>query len=281
MKRGKNERVRRRVRLGVWALAVLAWLGSRAHAADPEPLVLSLFAEGDWSACRVEGLRAMRQAPDDPWPMLLTAAATLRLNPADARAQAMLEAIALDDARSVDLSAMAAYERGRASAAAGHAADAVPWLKQAFLTARDRALFLRAGRLLCRLDDSNDASVVDPALRDQLRAARPLWAGQRQDNALEDTMRPVVGSAPGQWIVSFYRSQISPAIASRCALIPSCSEYFRLACIRHGLVGFPMGADRLIREPSVIASGPAPIAVGGELRFPDPVSDHDFWMKGR
>ncbi len=87
------------------------------------------------------------------------------------------------------------------------------------------------------------------------------------------------GSVPGRALVRFYRAAIRPAIGARCSLEPSCSEYFLLVSRRHGILGFPMMVDRLVREPSLVGSHPIPAPPGGTVRVPDPVSDHDFWMQ--
>jgi putative component of membrane protein insertase Oxa1/YidC/SpoIIIJ protein YidD len=71
---------------------------------------------------------------------------------------------------------------------------------------------------------------------------------------------------------------IRPVIGNRCSLDPHCSEYFRQASLAHGLLGFPILADRFIREPSVVqAATPIPVQEG--VRYEDSLSDHDEWMK--
>ena len=85
---------------------------------------------------------------------------------------------------------------------------------------------------------------------------------------------------PARMFISFYRTQISPAIGDRCSLEPSCSEYFVQAVKRHGVLGIPIMADRFFREPSVFAAAEKPVIMpDGRIRYADPVCDHDFWMK--
>lgn len=87
------------------------------------------------------------------------------------------------------------------------------------------------------------------------------------------------GDAFARAVVSFYRFAVSPGIGSRCALEPSCSQYFLIASRRHGLLGLPMIADRFVREP--VASAPdRPVILNksGQPRHPDPVEDHDWWF---
>jgi putative component of membrane protein insertase Oxa1/YidC/SpoIIIJ protein YidD len=93
--------------------------------------------------------------------------------------------------------------------------------------------------------------------------------------------RATAGSIPGRALVRFYRAAIRPAIGARCSLEPSCSEYFLLVSRRHGVLGFPMMVDRLVREPSLVGAHPVPAPPGGAVRVPDPVYDHDFWMRPR
>lgn len=86
-------------------------------------------------------------------------------------------------------------------------------------------------------------------------------------------------SWPGRALVWLYRTAIRPAIGARCSLDPSCSEYFLQSSRAHGLLGFTLAADRLVREPSVVHAHADPVAPGGNHRIPDPLSDHDFWMR--
>jgi putative component of membrane protein insertase Oxa1/YidC/SpoIIIJ protein YidD len=80
--------------------------------------------------------------------------------------------------------------------------------------------------------------------------------------------------------MSFYRSQVSPAIGQRCAMFPSCSEYYRLASHKHGAVlGVAMTTDRFYREPDHARLRLKPVQSSGREKYLDPVEDHDFWME--
>ncbi len=96
------------------------------------------------------------------------------------------------------------------------------------------------------------------------------WDMAPQHQASFSIARPVV------W---FYRKFVGPAIGSRCALEPSCSRYFLAASEKHGILGIPMIADRFVREPVESASSEWVVDSNGNPRHPDPVSNHDFWMK--
>lgn len=106
-------------------------------------------------------------------------------------------------------------------------------------------------------------------------------AGQRMRTHPTGGAQASAASAPGRAVVWVYRSLVRPAIGARCSLEPSCSEYFLQSSRRHGLLGFPMMADRLVREPSEVHAHPTPVLPGGAVRVPDPVSNHDFWMSPR
>ncbi|MBM4153561.1 MAG: membrane protein insertion efficiency factor YidD [Lentisphaerae bacterium] len=112
----------------------------------------------------------------------------------------------------------------------------------------------------------------------EVAALRDAAAGDGAGGAAE---RETVRSLPGRLLVGLYRSVVRPAIGARCALDPSCSEYFLIVSRRHGLLGFPMIVDRFVREPSVLRAHPVPAPPGGNVRVPDPVCDHDFWMSPR
>lgn len=84
-----------------------------------------------------------------------------------------------------------------------------------------------------------------------------------------------LGAMPVRAMVGFYRAFIGPALGHRCILDPSCSNYALQAARERGWLGLPMTADRLIREPSVIALRERIVTdAQGKVRIADPVSDH-------
>lgn len=106
---------------------------------------------------------------------------------------------------------------------------------------------------------------------------------EKGDSASRSVPTPKTGFSPGaafaRAVVSFYRFAVSPGIGSRCALEPSCSQYFLIASRKHGLLGLPMIADRFVREPVVSAPDrPVILNQSGQPRHPDPVEDHDGWF---
>lgn len=81
--------------------------------------------------------------------------------------------------------------------------------------------------------------------------------------------------------LALYRTQIGPAIGSRCSLLPSCSEYARQAVLRHGWIGLALIGDRAVREPDVVRAARGPVRVNGRRRYPDPLDAHDGWLGRR
>jgi len=256
-----------------WALCMNgAW-------ADPSQLAAELFAEGDMEACLVEAARARKGDPSNDRAALLEAAARLRVGREveDALA-ALAERESSDDP---DVRFSASYERGRALWAVGRMEEAYASLANALLTAPDRARFLRSAcTLFLFFEDAPSFRERDPALVMQMNTSRALWTGRLfAECRLPKPAGGALLGKPGQWLVSFYRTQVSPAIGARCSCHPSCSEYFKQACAKHGLLGFAMQADRFFREPDVVKEGKHPVRVGGAIKYYDPVSDHDFWMQ--
>ncbi len=153
--------------------------------------------------------------------------------------------------------------------------------RQCFLETSSQDLFLRAG---CSLDllvrEFPSLGKNDPVLFQSLETSRSLWTPELIRECLpEKESGGGALSKPGKWVVAFYREMVRPAIGGRCSLDPSCSEYFKQASEKHGLLGLPIQADRFIREPSVVQAAEKPISVNGAVRYADPLSDHDEWMK--
>lgn len=254
-----------------------AWLASAASV----ELALDLFAEGDWIGCRRECERQLAEAPQNETAQLLGAVCWLRLTNNNASTLSTLGSLSRL-ATNADIRAIAAYELGRCRWMEGDPTDAFVLLRQSFLETTSQPLFLRAG---CSLDllvrDFPTLGKNGPVFFQSLDTSRVLWTPELVRECLpvheqgEDLL-----SKPGQWIVAFYREMVRPAIGGRCSLDPSCSEYFKQASEKHGLLGLSIQADRFIREPSVVQAADNPVLVNGKTRYTDPLSDHDGWMKG-
>ena len=152
------------------------------------------------------------------------------------------------------------------------------------LTTTNAEEFIESGSALAWIGMHNrDLLKSHPSLADQLAAGRSLWTPQRlraiAPDAGQGSLMSRLSLWPARIIVGIYRSAIRPAIGSRCTLQPSCSAYFMDASRRHGLTGIPMLADRLVREPGVNSRAEHPLTLpSGEIRYADPLEDHDFWM---
>jgi len=258
-------------------------LGAGALSAGAQvELAADLCAAGQWRAGRREAQRVLAADPQQPLARLLDATASLRLGPPAAAQLAALQQLAASAAQP-DLSALAAYELGRVRWQQGDVSNAWALLQQAFRTTRASDLFLRSGCALQMLADEYPRRVQpDAQLAELLATCAPLWTP-----AVRRECRPDTGAQPGRltaqpaaWIVALYRSQVRPALGSRCSLEPSCSEYFLEAARRHGLLAFPLAADRLVREPSVVRAQARPVPTPEKTRDADPLSDHDAWLTG-
>ena len=259
---------------------ILFFILATSVCAAPLDLALQLFEEEDWPACRRECRRELMANPANETAQLMVLVCSLREGGATEAAAAALGALAAG-AGDVEVRALAAYELGRAEWGAGRADEAFALLRQAYLGTRDHALFLRAGCSLYFLGvDFPTLGKTDPAVFQSLETSAPLWTADIRDECrAPEVKRGGAWSAPGRWIVAVYRNQVRPAIGSRCSLEPSCSEYFRQASQKHGLLGVPMIGDRMVREPSVVAAERERVLVGDEWRIADPVSGHDGWME--
>jgi putative component of membrane protein insertase Oxa1/YidC/SpoIIIJ protein YidD len=249
-------------------------------------LALELFGEGQWAAARTESLRvqADTSGSEADRARLLAAVSALRMGPGRAAAKAELAAVQQAESAGLETRCMAAYEFGLAEWADGGQTNALAALKFAYLNARDPPLFWRSGcSLYFFLKGEPRLRRQEPALRQSIESCRDAWPLEvwRECRPRKKGGDPLA-ALPGKWIVQFYRAQISPAIGSRCDLLPSCSEYFLQASRAHGLLGVPIMADRFIREPSVVSAAEKPVAMpDSRIRYADPVSDHDSWMKGK
>ena len=259
-------------------------LAAAAGAGAPLDLAAELFGEGNWAAARTESRRVQAEAgPEADRAQLLAAVSALRLDTGREAAKADLAALWQSESADRETCAMAAYEYGLAVWADDGGTNAFAPLKFAFLQTRAVPLFWRSGCSLYFFLKANKALRRQEALLWQsLQICRDAWPLEVwRECRPKKKSGGSIASLPGKWIVKFYRAQIGPAIGSRCDLQPSCSEYFMQASRAHGLLGVPIMADRFVREPSVVAAAEKPVTMpDGRIRYADPVSDHDSWMKG-
>lgn len=246
-------------------------------------LAVSLFEEGDWLGCHRESLRVLSEGESPDQAELLNAVSLIRLGRADASVTNTLRSLAAD-AESGEVRAMAAYELARRQWAAGEDEAAFESFKICFGITHNEDLFLRSGCSMWFLAKAHPLLIEgDPATQMQLATASGLWnrflKAECSRPPDDDRNGSSLLSKPGQWVVSFYRDFVRPSIGARCVLEPSCSEYCRQASHEHGLMAFPMIADRLIREPTMVMMQQNPTNVNGSIRYADPISDHDEWFR--
>lgn len=263
----------------IWAGAFFLIIGFRIVPASD--LALQLYAEGDWRGARVEAFRAGVRNPEDPWASAVAAWATLRIDPGDTAARE----VAFDCAHHHPdplVRAHASYELGRILWSAGESIEAFPLLRAAFLLADDQALFLKSAYSLDSvLRRHPELRLPGDSVIPQLRTVRPLITRAVRQAAWPPPPidRDSWSGRAARYFVGVYQRQISPAIGHRCSMHPSCSRFCVEACATYGLIGIPMTADRLIRESDHVVHRIAPVMIGGEERFYDPVSHHSFWFR--
>ncbi len=188
----------------------------------------------------------------------------------------------------IELRAVAAYELGRYRMSLRQGApDALPPLAHAFLHTRNTTLFqLSACSLHFLFSENADLAKANPDLASQVAFSLSAWSSSVWKHADPRAFRPRAASSrrslatlPARAFIAFYRTQIRPAIGSRCALVPSCSEYFLQATKKHGILGIPFIGDRFIRESRVTQDAKVLVErADGSIRIADPVSDHDYWF---
>jgi putative component of membrane protein insertase Oxa1/YidC/SpoIIIJ protein YidD len=258
---------------------LFCFLLARAAHANPT-LAAQLFQEADWRACAQESRRALLQDPADETAQLLAACATHRLGRQDAPLFATLQRLA-DQSQDSHIRSRAALELGLLYYQTRQTAAATAAAVQAFVETPEAPVFIASGDLLEMLLKAKPDTVLPPHVAMQLKtySAMPAHETPQEIASLRPNKKPSLFSLPVRGITAFYRHAIRPAIGSRCSLHPSCSEYFTQAGRRHGLLAFPMIADRLVREPGVVNQGADPVQVNTKTYYRDPVEQHDEWME--
>lgn len=257
---------------GMFFFSVCSWGNSLALAVD-------LFEKSEWELCHRECRRALLAGcePVERF-QLLDAMASARIEANPTATMALLEPLA---ATPIDqqVAAIASYELGRLQWQLDRPEAALASLEFAFNTTTNKALFLRSScSMFLLLKEHQDLKKDREHLVSQINTSRDQWYGALFSECAKPDPEKNQPQAPN-WIIRFYRSQISPAIGNRCTLEPSCSEYFHQAGCKHGLLAVPMVADRFFREPEVSNEKKDPVVLpNGQIRYRDPIENHDFWM---
>lgn len=241
-------------------------------------LTRALFAQGDFEQCRCEAKRALlsQTEPREHFE-LLHALAGAQLNQPAGQTIAALQHL-VEQNRNPQTSALAAYELGRQLWTQNRAEEALTSFTFSFHTTTNKSLFLHAAcSSFLLMQENKELKKGRADLIAQINTSRSQWYGR----LFSECARPAPDSGSEKklnWIVSVYRAQISPAIGNRCTLEPSCSEYFNQAWHQHGPLALPMIGDRLCREPGINNRQENPVLKSGQIRYADPITNHDFWM---
>ena len=262
-------------------LVMMAVSLSATPAPSPCRLAVELMAEQDWINCRRECRRILAVMPGNPSALLINDMAENRLGRRNTRPSLppdSTDGTEQEIIRAVQLQlAFDEWARGRRESACRLA-------EKILATTDDLDLCLRAARSLSffwkispsmRNTDSETALLVAALAPLQPRHA----TGPRLER--ESSWLSRLLSLPGLGIISLYRAQIRPALASRCRLQPSCSEFALQAFLRHGVLGVPLATDRLIREADVLGAARKTVTIRRTKYVLDPLCDHDYWWGQR
>lgn len=248
--------------------------------ADPLALATDLFDKGEWELCRRECRRALlADTPPIERFRLLHAMSAVRSGMGAPEAALLFEAI-ITAGSDLQVTSIASYELGRLQWQLDQSEKALKSFFFAFNNTTNKALFLRSScSLFLLFKEHPELKNGNESLISQINTSRDQWYGDLFKECAKPDPAKTKPSAPN-WVIRFYRSQVSPAIGDRCTLEPSCSEYFHQASCKHGFKSIPMIADRFFREPEVSNQKADPVIMkNGEIRYRDPVENHDFWMK--
>lgn len=80
----------------------------------------------------------------------------------------------------------------------------------------------------------------------------------------------------------FYQHFLTKVDGPRCQHMPTCSRFASQAVARYGVLGIPLGLDRIIQDPHSSALRLLPeVDIGDTRRFWDPLENYLFWEPQR
>lgn len=248
-------------------------------------MAVELFNDGLYSESRVEAMRVMAEkggvaSADYADALLVRDISSFMLGADPAKGESWKE-----ESGSLSARISAAYIAGVFTVADSVESRRKKMEALAFVFTRtdDTPLFWNSGCLLyLMLKSDKEAREKSPLLWKQLDTASTAWPVEVVRSCRENLERKGEQKAPLpiRVMISFYRRQISPAIGKRCLVEPSCSEYYLQACRKHGWLGMGIGGDRFFREPEVTGDYRLEVIMPDRsIRFADPLSAHDFWLK--
>ncbi|MCK5849558.1 MAG: membrane protein insertion efficiency factor YidD [Kiritimatiellae bacterium] len=265
----------------VFALICLLMLPSSPSYADHTdklPLPVALFAEKNWSACRLECRRILITDPTNNIIRLLCASAGARSSDGITED---LDQLIKNKGISMVIRHAAGMELARLLLKKGSITAAFEHFVTVFIETDSSGMFKQSGYSLSVLIKQNRELTNSHAyLKPQLKSCSSLWtpaliAECSQENVPDKSSW---SGKPAEWIISFYQAQIAPAIGERCSLSPSCSAYAIQALRKHGALGLAIYADRAVREPDVIQNSKNPVIIGKRRKYRDTLDEHDYWM---
>ena len=239
-------------------------------------LAMSLFEDNNFRSCRFECIRTLSDDPFNKQAQFLCALSERRLG---VDSTETLIKLCKDQENPPQIKDTACYELSRTYIDKKDYTRAFDVLKQLFSNTNIPSLFIRSGCSLAHLFDQKDQLISNnKGLYCQIDTCNLLFSDEIiKETALISQNKNVSWTGlPAQWVILFYQTQIGPAIGQRCSLHPSCSRYAQQALAKHGFLGIGFIADRMIREPDLVAQKSKPIVIEGRIKYLDPLKNHDF-----
>jgi putative component of membrane protein insertase Oxa1/YidC/SpoIIIJ protein YidD len=242
-----------------------------------------LAQENDWQSCYVEATRASIADPKDIEIQYYKAISEIKICRNKKAALNNLYTIYTSTNRptSDKIRILSAYEYGREKWKTEKPEEAFNALTFTFYNTSNPELFILSGFSLFQFaQDYPKYKKEHPSLYMQINSSRDLWNAKYLNRTKIDSHRKdgLITKA-GKGFISFYRTQIGPAIGERCVLQPSCSEYFKRNINKHGIVAVPMQADRFCREPDESHKSDNIVIINDKIKHTDPITNHDFWFE--
>ena len=241
-------------------------------------LPASLFTEKDWATCRRECRRILIAEPTNNAIRFLHASAGAR---SSLEITTDLESLIEDKKIPTSIRHAARIELANLLWKKKSITKAFEHFVTVFIETNSADMFKRSGcSLSIILKQNTELAKKNIYIQSQLKSSTSLWSTDliAECSVNNESVQSAWSGKPAEWIISFYQSQISPAIGERCTLSPSCSEYAIHALKKHGALGLAIYADRAIREPDVIHKHKSPIVIDNRQKYRDTLNEHDYWM---
>ncbi|MDA3797467.1 MAG: membrane protein insertion efficiency factor YidD [Kiritimatiellae bacterium] len=266
-------------------LHTFAIVAQTVQSKDVTTKLIKQFAkDANWKNCYVEAMRADISYPENQEFKYYKAMSALKLNKNNEESLETLYKIytSTNLPTSNRTKTLAAYEYGREQWKQANDKQAFDGVTYTFYNTKSPELFILSGCALFQFaSDFPQYKKDNPDLYMQINSSRDLWNAKYFTLSKVEIKHENTGliTKAGKGFITFYRTQIGPAIGDRCVLQPSCSEYFKQNLNAHGIVALPMQTDRFFREPDMAHRSSNVIIVNGKVKHTDPISDHDFWFE--